>query len=157
MVLRDTAPVHFTQPSAEDLQKLPGGVVGNAKLEDVYWRLKIRHVNKRLQQECRNTNYSIFTHKNVELDGGEMKESYIFRCKNDALINARAVFSGASVNTVKCREVYANITKVIERKYPFSLKYISGTNFVSETKVIREPVDACVWLHAIAIVESRWE
>lgn len=157
-ILRDTAPVRIKSPTVEDLEKNPGSVVGAQQLGDVHWRMKIRHVHKHLVEECKTSNYTIFTQKNLELDDREMEEAYIHICQpSTSIINARAVFSGASTNYVKCKEQYANQIKTKERNYPFSLKYISGTTFMAETKVIREPKDACMWLHAIDIVESRWD
>ena len=156
--LRDTAPIRITKPIPEDLEKNAGSMVGTQQLSDVYWRMKIRHVNTHVIEECKTTDYSIFTQKNLELDEQRMEESYIHMCQSGmSVINARAVFSGASTNYVTCQEQYADITKKKERQYPFSLKYISGTTFMPETKVIRQPTDACLWLHAIDIVESRWD
>jgi hypothetical protein len=157
-MLRDTAPVKINNPIPDDLEKNPGSIVGSHQLNDVHWRMKIRHVNTHLVEECKTSNYTIFTQKNLELDEQSMEESYIHMCKPSmSVVNARAVFSGASNNYVTCQEQYAGITKKKERKYPFSLKYISGTTFMAETKVIRQPKDACMWLHAIDIVESHWD
>jgi len=157
-ILRDTAPVRVTVPTLKDLEEPPGSIVGSQQIHDVYWRMKIRHVNTHLAEECKTSNYTIFTQKNLELDEQRMEESYIYMCEpNMSVVNARAVFSGASTSYVTCQEKYADTTKKKERKYPFSLKYISGTTFMAETKVIRQPKDVCMWLHAIDIVESHWD
>jgi len=157
-ILRDTAPVLIQHPHINDLKQPPGSTVGLQKMNDVYWRMKIRHVNQLLTQECTTSNYSLFTHKNIELDTVLMEEAYIHTCEpSTSILNARAVFSGTSTKYVRCQEQYASITKIKERKYPFSLKYISGTTFLPETKVIRTAQEACQWLHAIDIVESRWD
>jgi len=155
-VLRDTTPVIIKMSDLEDLNKPPGAIVGSDNLEDVYWRVKMRHVNTILAEECKETDYSLFTHKNIELDGAPMKESYIYICSEDPVVNARVVLSGQSVKSVQCKETYASETKVITREYPFSLKYISGITFMPVTKVIRTAAQACLWQHAIEIVESRW-
>ena len=155
-VLRDTTPVIIKMSDLEDLNKLPGTIVESANLEDVYWRVKMRHVNTILTEECKKTEYSLFTQKNIELDGAPMKESYIYICSEDPVVNARVVISGQSVKSVQCKETYASKTKVITREYPFSLKYISSVTFMPETKVIRTAAQACLWQHAIEIVESRW-
>lgn len=156
-VLRDTTPVRIKVPSDEDLNQLPGATVGPDKIDDVYWRVKMRHVNDMLAQECTQTNFSLFTNKNIELDGETMKESYIYICDNGPILNARAVHSGQSVDSVRCKETYGSKTSVKLREYPFSLKYISGYTFMQETKVVRSAVEACKWLHAIEVVESRWD
>jgi len=156
-VLRDTTPVRIRTPTDADLAQVPGATVGSDKIDDVYWRVKMRHVNDMLAQECIGTNYSLFTNKNIELDGDPMHESYIYLCDKGPVINARAVVSGQSVESVRCKETYASKTSVKLREYPFSLKYISGYTFLPETKVVRTAVDACKWLHAIEIVESRWD
>lgn len=156
-VLRDTTPVHIKSPDDNDLHMLPGATVGADKTDDVYWRVRMRHVNDMLAQECAHTNYSLFTHKNVELDGETMSESYIYLCDGGPVINARAVVSGQTVETVRCKETYGSRTAVKVREFPFSLKYISGYTFMPETKVVRSAVEACKWLHAIEIVESRWD
>jgi|TARA_B110001452_G_C15121742_1_gene390960 hypothetical protein len=140
----------------EDLNKPPGVTVGSVNLEDVYWRVKMRHVNTILSEECKDTDYSLFTQKNIELDGAPMKESYIYICSEDPVVNARVIISGQSVESVQCKETYASKTQVKTREYPFSLKYISGVTFMPETKVIRTATQACLWQHAIEIVESRW-
>lgn len=157
-MLRDTAPIRIKNPILEDLEKTPGSLVGAQQLNDVYWRMKIRHVNAHLIEECQTSSFTIFTQKNLELDEQGMEESYIHMCQPSiSVINARAVFSDASTNYVTCQEQYAGMTKKKQRKYPFSLKYISGTTFMPETKVIRQAKEACMWLHAIDIVESRWD
>ena len=156
-VLRDTTPVRVKAPEDADLARVPGAVVGADRLDDVYWRVKMRHVNDIVSGECAKTNYSLFTNKNIEMDGVAMAESYVFICGNGPVINARAVISGQSVESVRCKETYASKTSVKVRKYPFSLKYISGYTFLPETKVIRTAVNACKWLHAIEIVQSRWD
>ena len=73
------------------------------------------------------------------------------------MVNARAVVSKSATESVRCVERYANVTKTVVRKYPFSLKYVCGETFVSKTQIIREPIQACTWLHAIDIVESVWD
>jgi len=156
-VLRDTTPVRIKPPTDQDLRLVPGATVGADKIDDVYWRVRMRHVNDMLAQECAHTNYSLFTHKNIELDGETMAESYIYLCDGGPIINARAVVSGQSIETVRCKETYGSRTAVKVREFPFSLKYISGYTFLPETKVVRSAVEACKWLHAIEIVESRWD
>lgn len=156
-VLRDTTPVIIKTPVLKDLESLPAATVGSDKLDDVYWRVKMRHVNNMLEKECVSTNYSLFTNKNLELDGVSMQESYIYICSETPAINARIVLSGQSVESVQCKETYASKTKVVSREYPFSLKYISGVTFVQETSVVRTAAEACLWQHAIEIVESRWD
>ena len=155
-VLRDTTPVIIKTPTTQDLEQSPATTVGSDKLDDVYWRVKMRHVNSMLEKECVSTNYSLFTNKNLELDGAPMKESYIYICSEGPVVNARIVLSGQSVESVQCKETYGSTTKVVSREYPFSLKYISGVTFMSETKVVRTEAEACLWQHAIEIVESRW-
>lgn len=156
-ILRDTTPVRIKPPTDSDLEQLPGATVGADKIDDVYWRVKMRHVNDMLAQECETGNYSLYTNKNIELDADIMKESYIYICGHGPIINARAVISGQADESVRCRETYGTKTLIKTRAFPFSLKYISGFTFMQETKVIRSAVDACKWLHAIEIVESRWD
>ena len=160
-LLRDTTPVQFVDPSAEDLHKPMGDMATNAQLNNVHWRVSIRYVADKLSQICRETNYTVLTHKNVLLDSNLMRESYIYMCdeKGDmrSVLNARAVVSRAAKNTAHCIESYAGVEKRIPRGYPFSLKYISADTFTDRTKVIRDPVQACKWQHAIDIVNSVWD
>lgn len=156
-ILRDTTPVIIKTPDLKDLSEPPAATVGSDKLDDVYWRMATRHVNNIVEKECTTTNYNLFTNKNIALDGGPMKESYIYICSENPVVNARVVLSGQSVQSVKCKETYASKTKVVVREYPFSLKYISAVTFLPETKVIRTATQACLWQHAIEIVESRWD
>ena len=156
--LRDVTSVEIQSSVPEDLKKLPGAIVGTDKLEDVYWRMKIRYTNEKTNEECLSRKLSVITHKNIYLDSMPMKESYIYKCEtNEVILNARAVPKNSDVETVHCEENYAGISKTVARNYPFSLKYISGTTFTQQTKVIRDAADACIWLHAIDIVESRWD
>ena len=157
--LRDVSSVEVRPSEVEDFKKLPSATVGSDKLDDVYWRMKVRHTNEKLLEECKKqTSTNVITSKNIYLDTVPMKESYIYRCDtSESVLNARVVIGKGASEFVQCSETYAGITKEIERKYPFSLKYISGNTFTSQTKVIRDPVDACIWLHAIDIVESRWD
>ena len=156
-ILRDASPVTFKEPSPTDLQAPAGIDATQEQLDDVYWRVSVGHTNTLLESRCQTTNYTVFTHKNVLFDGQPMPTSYIYRCKTRGVLNARAVFSGSSKQTVKCRETHAGTTKIIHRNYPFSLKFISADTFEKKTKIIRESSEACVWLHAIAIVNSLWD
>ena len=160
-MLRDTTPVRFVKPTSEDFNAPPGEIATRAQLEDVYWRVAIRHASNTLTEICKTHEYSVLTHKNIIMDGGRMRESYIHLCNpvDDivSVLNARRVLSGQSTSSVSCIETYGNVTKTIERKYPFSLKYICGQTFAQRTRVVRDPVEACIWLHAMDIVESVWD
>tara|TARA_B110000977_G_scaffold201727_1_gene298080 strand:+ start:1236 stop:1835 length:600 start_codon:yes stop_codon:yes gene_type:complete len=158
-ILRDTTPVMFVEPSSTDMQLDRGDIVNSDKINDVYWRVSVRHVSSMLSEICKEKGYSVLTHKNVLMDGARMKESYIYLCgpSHKPVVNARAVVSKSATESVRCVERYANVTKTVVRKYPFSLKYVCGETFVSKTQIIREPIQACTWLHAIDIVESVWD
>lgn len=159
--LRDTTPVRFVEPTSEDFNAPPGELATKTQLEDVYWRVAIRHAGNRLAEICQTKAYAVFTHKNIIMDGTRMKESYIYLCNPIAdivsIINARKVISAAATKTVSCVETYGNVSKTITRKYPFSLKYIDGQSFTQRTRVVRDEIEACTWLHAIDIVESVWD
>jgi hypothetical protein len=90
-----------------------------------------------------------------------MRESFIYLCRRTsdlkAVVNARAVITKAATKSANCIESYAGIEKKVVRQYPFSLKYISADTFSDRTKVIRTAEEACVWQHAIDIVNSVWE
>lgn len=160
-MLRDTTPVQFMEPSADDFNAPPGEMVTRAQLDDVYWRVSIRHAANQLAEVCKTKQYSVLTHKNIFMDGHRMSESFIYLCEpvgGDivSVLNPRRVMSGASTETVHCIETYGNVTKTIARQYPFSLKYIDGQTFTQRTRVVREAIETCTWLHAIDIVESVW-
>jgi len=160
--LRDTTPVIFNHPNSKDLQMPRAELATIQQLEDVYWRMSIRYVSEKLSDVCSNSNYTVLTQKNIEIDGQGMAESYIFICgrKNAghvAVLNARSVISDGADKTVQCVESYANVTKRVRRKYPFSVKYISSETFTPRTTVIRKPAEACIWQHALDIVESVWD
>ena len=159
-LLREETPVQFTKPNAKDAEKPPGIVASESQINDVYWRVSIRHISDVLRNVCADSDYTVLTNKNVVLDGQPMHESYVYLCKPvsgiHSVLNLRAVKAGSTSKTVRCRETYAGVTKTVTRQYPFSLKYISGHTFAPQTKVIREPSEACIWLHAIDVVESVW-
>jgi len=159
--LRDTTPVRFVEPTSEDFNAPPGEHVTKLQLEDVYWRNAMRYAGNRLEEICQTKQYSVLTHKNILMDDARMRESYIYLCNpiSDivSIINARKVISAAAKETVSCIETYGNVTKTIVRKYPFSLKYIDGQSFVQRTRVVRDEIEACTWLHALDIVESVWD
>lgn len=161
MLLRDTTPVQFTEPCLDDLNKPMGDIVSQYKVEDVYWRVSMRHIASVLDKVCASNKFTVLTHKNVLLDGFPMRESYIYLCRRtsdlQAVVNARAVVTNAATNTANCLETYAGVQKKVERRYPFSLKYVSADTFTDRTKVIRNAEEACVWQHAIDIVNSVWE
>ena len=161
-MLRDTTPVQFVHPSSEDFNAPPGESASRAHIDDVYWRVAIRHVGDTLSEVCKTHEYAVLTHKNILMDGQRMPESYIYLCDpigGDivSVLNPRRVVSAGAVEKVSCVETYGNVTKTIVRHYPFSLKYICGQTFTQRTRVVREPVEACTWLHAIDIVESVWD
>lgn len=159
-LLRDTTPVQFIEPVLQDLSKPIGDMVTSGQLNNVHWRVSIRYIGEKLAEVCREKNHTILTHKNILLDSNPMRESYIYMCdeKGDmrSVLNARAVVSRAAKKTAHCIETYAGVEKRIPRGYPFSLKYISTDTFTDRTKVIRDPVQACKWQHAIDIVNSVW-
>lgn len=156
--LRDNTPVRFIQPSLEDGDKFDS--IDAQKLEDVYWRVSIRHVSSTLNYVCHNNNYTVLTNRNILLDEQPMTEKYIFFCNSDMLIrsavNVRAVITSAAKKSVLCREMYAGKEQRIRRYYPFSLKYISSQTFTSKTRVIRDAKETCLWQHAISIVDGSW-
>lgn len=160
-VLRDSTPVLFVHPSDQDMQLDRGDIVNSDKIGDVHWRVSMRHVSSVLSTVCQEDNYNILTHKNVLMDNARMRESYIYLCTPvgtiQSVVNARAVVSAAAVKSVRCVETYGNTTKTVLRKYPFSLKYVCGETFLTKTRIVREAMEACTWLHAIDIVESVWD
>ena len=159
-LLREDTPVRFTKPAMSDAEKPPGVVATESQMNDVYWRVSIRHISDVLRGVCAGSDYTVLTNKNVVLDGLPMRESYAYLCNPVAgvqtVLNVRAVRPSSTSKTVKCRETYAGKTKTVTRQYPFSLKYVSGQTFAPQTKVIREAAEACIWLHAIDVVESVW-
>jgi hypothetical protein len=161
LTLRDTTPITFVPPSHSDLNLERGDLVNSDKINDVYWRVSIRHISSVMSNVCSSDKYTILTHKNVNIDMKRMKESYIYLCSPieniQTILNARAVISGAATSHVRCVESYGNLTKRVTRKYPFSLKYVCGETFVSKTRIVRDAKEACTWLHAIDIVESVWD
>ena len=160
-ILRDATPIQFVPPSLSDMSRPRGEMASRAQLDDVYWRVSIRHASDTLAKICQKKDYTALTHKNIVMDGKPMLQSYIYLCSPigdiRSVLNARTVVSQASAQQVNCVETYGNKTKYVTRKYPFSLKYISSQTFEARTRVVRDAVEACTWLHAIDIVESIWD
>ena len=160
-ILRDTTPIQFVPPTLSDMSRPRGEMVSQAQLDDVYWRVSVRHASSTLAEICKTQQYTVLTHKNIVMDGKPMLQSYIYLCTPigdiQSVLNARTVISQAAVQKVNCIETYGNKTKYVSRKYPFSLKYISSQTFEARTRVVREAEEACTWLHAIDIVESIWD
>jgi len=160
-ILRDTTPVQFSPPSLEDMLKPRGEMASRSQLDNVHWRVSIRHASKALAEVCQTHEYTVLTHKNIIMDGIPMKYSYIYLCRPfgniQAVVNARKVVSDNAIKSVTCIETYGNKTKHVVRKYPFSLKYISSQTFQPQTRVVRKAEEACTWLHAIDIVDSIWD
>ena len=154
--LRDTTPVQFRKPSLEDG---PASVEA-LRLEDVYWRVSVRHVSATLEAVCRQNNYTMLTNRNIVIDGRLMLEKYVFFCNAEqpirSALNVRSVITTAAKKSVLCRETYAGKTQQIRRFYPFSLKYVSSQTFTPKTRVIRDAKEACLWQHAISIVDGSW-
>jgi hypothetical protein len=159
--LRDTTPITFVPPSPSDFNLERGDFVNSDKINDVHWRVSIRHISSVMSDVCTSDKYTILTHKNINIDLERMKESYIYLCSPidhiQTILNARAVISGAATSQVRCVESYGETTKTVTRKYPFSLKYVCGETFTSKTRIVRDAKEACTWLHAIDIVESVWD
>lgn len=156
--LRDTTDIIFRSPREEDLQGDAAIRVKQDQLDDVNWRMTIRYVSEKLSDICDSTNYTVLTQKNIQIGGVDMPESYIYICSEKlAVLNARTVISKGATESVQCVERYAGVKKRIQRNYPFSLKYISTDTFLAKNVKIRKAADACVWLHAISIVESEWD
>lgn len=157
--LRDTTPIQFVEPHMSDLNAPRGELATAAELENVYWRVSMREVNRALDSVCETSNYSVLTHKNVRMDGERMSTSYARMCSGPirSVVNPRIVLTASGSSTVTCVETYANKTKHVTRKYPYSLKYVCGQTFVSRTRVVREKSEACLWAHAVDIVESVWD
>ncbi len=159
--LRDTTPIQFTEPAYEDLNKPRGELATAAQIQDVYWRVSIRQINQAMADICAEHDYNVLTHKNIRIDGLQMPEAYVYLCNPvdsiQTVINPRVVISGAAKKSVVCAENHANVTKQVSRKYPFSLKYVCAQTFTQRTRVVRSPLEACTWLHAVDIVESIWD
>jgi len=160
-LLRDTTPIQFVPPTIEDMTRPRGEMASQALIDDVYWRVSIRHASAALVEVCKTESYTVLTHKNIIMSGNPMLHSYIYLCNPigdiQSVLNARAVEPHATAKTCVCIEKYGNVTKRVQRKYPFSLKYISSQTFASRTRVVRTAEEACTWLHAIDIVESIWD
>lgn len=160
--LRDTTPVIFVKPTISDMLLDQADSVVSTKLNDVYWRVSIRHINDMLKQVCKQETYMVLTNKNIKSDKTRMKENYIYFCNPisniQSMINARIVLSKSATNQVRCKETYGTKTKTVIRHYPFSLKYIDATSFANQqTKIIRTGKEACTVLHALDVVNSVWD
>lgn len=154
--LRDATPVRFVEPTIEnDLTS-----VDAKHLDDVYWRVSVRHVASTLERVCYDNDYTVLTNRNVLLDEKPMLEKYVFFCDPKmqvrSALNVRAVITGAAKKSVLCSELYAGIEKKVRRYYPFSLKYVSGQTFTAKTRVVRDARETCMWQHAISIVDGSW-
>lgn len=160
-LMRDTTPIKFVPSQISDMNRPRGELASKEQLEDVYWRMSIRHAATVLEEVCKTEKYTVLTHKNILMDGFPMENSYIYLCSPIAdirsVLNARAVIPQYGGETVTCIETYGNKTKHVDRKWPFSLKYISSETFEARTRVVRDESEACTWLHAIDIVESIWD
>jgi len=160
-ILRDTTPIHFVAPSIEDMNRPRGEMATRQELDNVYWRVTIRTTSAKLKEICKEESYHLITQKNIRQDGNYMPQSYIFLCNPidgiQSILNARAVVPQNPEFSVRCLETYGNTTKEVERAYPFSLKYVSSQTFEPSTRVVRDPAEACTWLHALDIVESIWD
>lgn len=160
--LRDTTPVSFIKPNAAEDMKFESDIVGSNQLNDVYWRVSIRHITNLLSEVCDRENYTVLTNKNIKSDNKRMKDSYIYFCNPisnniQAMLNARVVLSTMTSKTIRCKETYGTKTKTVVRQYPFSLKYIDAVDFSPRTKITRNRIEACTILHAIDIVNSIWD
>tara|TARA_B100000795_G_C22799643_1_gene441159 strand:+ start:236 stop:670 length:435 start_codon:yes stop_codon:yes gene_type:complete len=136
--------------------------VNSATINNVYWRVSIRHINSLLSDVCQHENYMVLTNKNIRSDNIRMTENYIYFCTPisniQSMINARTVVStSSSTKTVRCKESYGEVSKTVIRQYPFSLKYVDAEQFQQQTKVIRTAQNACTILHAIDVIQSKWE
>lgn len=160
-IMRDTDSVNFVPSELRDMNKPRGEMATTNQIKDVHWRVSTRLSASKLEEACESSDYTVLTHKNIVIDGEPMRESMIFLCRPIAgirsVLNVRAVAPHESGKIVHCLETYANKTKRVPRKYPFSLKYISGQTFEASTRVVRDAEEACIWLHAIDIVESIWD
>lgn len=160
-LLRDTTPIQFVPSQMSDMDRPRGEMASKEQLEDVYWRVSIRHASTTLEEICKTEDYTVLTHKNIVMDGKPMEQSYIYLCQPigdiRSVLNVRAVIPPKNGETVTCIETYGNKTKQVTRNYPFSLKYISSETFDARTRVVRDAAEACTWLHAIDIVESIWD
>lgn len=162
LFLRDTTPVVFVSPTIADMLLPQSDFVNSATIDNVYWRVSIRHINGLLSDVCQHENYMVLTNKNIQSDNVRMTENYIYLCTPisniQSMINARIVVSTSSTTkTVRCKESYGEVSKTVIRQYPFSLKYIDAEQFQQQTKVIRTAQNACTILHAIDVIQSKWE
>jgi hypothetical protein len=160
-IMRDTDSVKFVPSKLTDMDKPRGEMATSKQIKNVHWRVSTRLSALKLEEACSISTYTVLTHKNIVIDGEPMRESMIFLCRPIAgirsVLNVRAVAPHENGKIVHCLETYANKTKKVPRKYPFSLKYISSATFEANTRVVRDAEEACIWLHAIDIVESIWD
>ena len=80
-LLRDTTPIQFVPSQMSDMDRPRGEMASKEQLEDVYWRVSIRHASTTLEEICKTEDYTVLTHKNIVMDGKPMEQSYIYLCQ----------------------------------------------------------------------------
>ena len=120
-------------------------------LDDDY-RKKLQSLDTYLQQFCDRGSDIVYGHNLLVND--MIFNDYVFHiCGGQTWLNAKITVKTDEM--VSCQEEYASIYRSVPRAKKISMKAIDVSTW-SEREVMAEGKVACMWQHAVDILDHKW-
>tara|TARA_Y100001958_G_scaffold159373_1_gene160607 strand:+ start:4395 stop:4928 length:534 start_codon:yes stop_codon:yes gene_type:complete len=120
-------------------------------LDDAY-RKKIQALEPHMRSFCDRGSDIVYGHNLLVND--VIFNDYIFHvCGGQTWLNARITVKTEEM--VGCQEEYASIFRSVPRAKKISMKAIDVSTW-AEREVLAEGKVACVWQHAVDILDHKW-
>tara|TARA_Y100000992_G_scaffold257472_1_gene191298 strand:- start:126 stop:668 length:543 start_codon:yes stop_codon:yes gene_type:complete len=120
-------------------------------LDDAY-RQKMQKIHYQLKAFCDRGSDIVFGH-NLLINKQIFNDHVFHVCGGSTWLNAK--IQVRSEKQVKCQEEFASIFRSVPRAKEISMKAIDVETW-SEREVSGEGKSACVWQHAVDILERKW-
>lgn len=120
-------------------------------LDDAY-RHKLQSIEPYMKQFCDRGSDIVYGHNLLVND--IIFNDYVFHvCGGQTWLNAKITVKTEEM--VGCQEEYASIYRSVPRAKKISMKAIDVTTW-AEREVYAEGKDACMWQHAVDILDHKW-
>jgi len=120
-------------------------------LDDSY-RQHMQKIHTHLKQFCDRGSDIVFGH-NILLNNQIFNDQVFHVCGGSTWLNAKIKIR--SEKQIKCQEEFASIYRSVPRAKTITMKAIDVESW-SEREMTAEGKTACVWQHAVDILERKW-
>ena len=120
-------------------------------LDDDY-RKKLQLIDSQLKQYCDRGSDIVFGH-NLLINDMIFNDHVFHVCGGQTWLNAKIAIK--TEKQIKCQEEFASIYRSVPRAKTITMKAIDVESW-SEREMTAEGKTACVWQHAVDILERKW-